>query len=291
MDESLRSLLLENTTIGIVFFAISVIFSWIAFLRGYFSLPSSGGMDPEVKLRHVISIFLIFLFAYMILTPLILKLILSFPYFDPYLNMIMIFIQPVVFFLVFGFIFLYALFQDHQTMRSVWKDRSYLASQTLSYDCGFGLLSYILSMPVVIAASQIAFVIALLIFGPIDQEQLAVRYMKEALQSPLSTFAALFSILIAAPLIEEFLFRGILQSYLRTKFNKVLSIFLSALLFALFHFSLSQKAANIPLIVSLFTFACYLGFSYEKTRSLWTSIVLHVTFNAVSVIRIIFTSF
>lgn len=291
MDETLQSLILENLTVGVVFFAIGIIFSWIAYLKGYFSLPSSDSVDPEVKLRHVISIYLIFIFAYVVLTPMFLRLLFELHFFAPYHEMIMVFIQPTLFFLVSGFIFLYSLFQNKTTMLSIWKDNTFAGAKPISFDCIFGLLSYLISMPAVIAMGQFAFVVALLMFGPIDQEQLAVRYMKEALQTPLSMIAALFSILIAAPLIEEFLFRGILQSYLRTKVGKILAIFSSALLFALFHFSFSQKAANIPLIASLFTFATYLGFSYEKTRSLWTSIVLHVTFNAVSVIRIIFTTF
>ncbi|MBI3211827.1 MAG: CPBP family intramembrane metalloprotease [Simkania negevensis] len=52
----------------------------------------------------------------------------------------------------------------------------------------------------------------------------------------------------------------------------------------LFHLSSSQGVGNI----SLFIFALYLGFLYEKQCSLFASIALHMTFNSISVIRILF---
>src|SRR3989304_2390656 len=65
-------------------------------------------------------------------------------------------------------------------------------------------------------------------------------------------------------------------------------IFLAGLCFALFHLAPSQGLGNISLIVSLFAFSCYLGFIYEKRGSLFASIGLHMTFNAVSTFRILF---
>ena len=99
---------------------------------------------------------------------------------------------------------------------------------------------------------------------------------------------ALFTILIAAPIIEEFLFRGCLMTYLKRYMPPKGAITLSALCFSLFHFAPSQGFGNISLVASLFVLALFLGFIYERQASLFASIGLHMTFNAVSTFRILF---
>jgi membrane protease YdiL (CAAX protease family) len=66
------------------------------------------------------------------------------------------------------------------------------------------------------------------------------------------------------------------------------AILLSALCFALFHFAPSQGIGNISLVGSLFLFALFLGFIYERQASLFASVGLHMTFNTVSTFRILF---
>jgi membrane protease YdiL (CAAX protease family) len=65
------------------------------------------------------------------------------------------------------------------------------------------------------------------------------------------------------------------------------AILLTSLAFALFHYSGSQEIGNVSLIASLFTFALFLGFIYEKQSSLFASIGLHMTFNLASALRIL----
>jgi membrane protease YdiL (CAAX protease family) len=174
-------------------------------------------------------------------------------------------------------------------MLSLWKDKHFPGVLSLSKDLSFSLLSWVLSLPAVLAAAHFFSLFSLTLFGITEKEQVAVLYMRRSLECPLAAALAFFSVLVAAPLLEEYLFRGILQSYLRTRFSLAKAIALSSLFFSFFHFAPSQGVANIPLIGSLFVFSLYLGFAYEKTRSLWSSIGLHVTFNLISVIRIIFT--
>ena len=66
------------------------------------------------------------------------------------------------------------------------------------------------------------------------------------------------------------------------------AIVFSALCFALFHYAPSQGMGNISLLATLFLFALFLGFIYERQASLFASIGLHMTFNAVSTFRILF---
>ena len=81
-----------------------------------------------------------------------------------------------------------------------------------------------------------------------------------------SAIIALFTIIIAAPVTEEFIFRGMLQNWLKTKLGTKSAIITASACFALFHLSSSQGLGNISLALSLFSFACFLGFIYEKQK-------------------------
>lgn len=85
----------------------------------------------------------------------------------------------------------------------------------------------------------------------------------------------LVSVLMAclvAPLVEEMLFRGvILRSFLR-QYERWPAILGSALLFGLSHMNIYQGvAASVGGVV--------MGWLYERTRSLWPSILLHAGYN------------
>jgi membrane protease YdiL (CAAX protease family) len=69
--------------------------------------------------------------------------------------------------------------------------------------------------------------------------------------------------------------------------KKSLAIVFSSICFSAFHFSFSQGIGNISLLFSLFVFALFLGFIYERQGSLFASISLHMTLNIVSVARIL----
>jgi hypothetical protein len=108
------------------------------------------------------------------------------------------------------------------------------------------------------------------------------------MESSLMALVALFIVIIAAPVIEELLFRGFLQNYFKRYLGTKAAILITSLCFALFHLAPSQGLGNISLVISLFSFACFLGFVYERQKSLFASIGLHMFFNLVSSIRILF---
>ena len=195
--------------------------------------------------------------------------------------------QFIAFFLTVTCLYIYDLFQDYEEIKRVFKDRLYPGKQTIWQDLKLGALSWFIATPVVFTLSQISEMVTSIFFGKPQTQQIAVESLKQSTTSPISFITVLISILLFAPFLEEYLFRGVLQSWLRRKIGAVQSIFFTAGAFALLHFSPQQDWTNIPLITSLFAFGCYLGFVYEKSRSLFTPIVLHVTFNFVSVMRII----
>ena len=289
MNETIRQLLIENLALALCFLALWLITSWIAFFKGYYALPFKNFSTPSISLVHVSLIFFIFFGIYLFLAPLLL-----FPLFqsealgiDTLTSLALL--QFGAFFCTALLLFLYNLLQDKKVMLSLWKDSRFPGKLPLKKDLALSFFSWVISLPAVLSAAHFFSLFSIALFGVSEKEQVAVLYMKRSLEAPLTASLAFFSVLIAAPLLEEYLFRGILQSYLRTKFSPTKAICFSSLFFAFFHFAPSQGVANIPLIGSLFVFSCYLGFVYEKTRSLWSSIGLHVTFNLISVIRIIFT--
>jgi uncharacterized protein len=78
---------------------------------------------------------------------------------------------------------------------------------------------------------------------------------------------------VAAPLLEEMLFRGvILRSFLH-QYSRKEAILWSAFIFGLAHLNVYQ-------FVTAFALGLVLGWLYERTRSLWPSILLHAAFNA-----------
>ncbi len=279
--------LFDNLSLFIFFAAITLITTWIAYLKNFFSLPFKEFEGPKVRFFDCLAIFLIFIASYQLFAPLVVEFLLRYTKIENRSTLLSI-SQIAIFFSAVFFLCLYSiLYQDKKDLLRIWKDKKFPLSKSPLQDIGMGILTWVVAIPAVVASSYLAQTFTDLIFGLTEKEQLAVRYLKLALSSPYALFVALFSILIAAPIMEEYLFRGILQSWLRRKLGPIKAIALSSLLFALFHYSPEQSSMNITLLITLLTFALYLGFIYEKTRSLFSSIFLHVTFNFISAMRII----
>ena len=194
-------------------------------------------------------------------------------------------------FINFGLIFLGILlffFLLPKTLRtSIWKDpqikHSYL------YDITLSLFAWAISFPLVILVNQLCdFALVRLLSVDSLPEQLAVHFLKMTFGHPLSIFLTIFTITIFAPLVEETLFRGFLQSFIRKHLGSKQAIFITSILFAFFHYSPEQKLANFTIIASLFVFSLFLGLVYEKRRSLFASMFLHAVFNTVNVLNLYF---
>jgi uncharacterized protein len=117
-------------------------------------------------------------------------------------------------------------------------------------------------------------------------DQLAVRFIKMTMTNPVYFVVTLLSLVCLVPLIEEFLFRGLLQSWLRQRFGSRPALWITALCFTLFHYAPAQGLANILILGSLLPLAVFLSFIYEKQQSLLASITLHAAFNAINIINL-----
>lgn len=92
--------------------------------------------------------------------------------------------------------------------------------------------------------------------------------------SPSSFSVFFFQICILAPLLEEFLFRGVILHSLK-RFGNAFAVVVSALLFSMVHGNLLQ----IPLA---FILGFLFGVVVVKTGSIWLTVLLHATINTES---------
>jgi membrane protease YdiL (CAAX protease family) len=82
---------------------------------------------------------------------------------------------------------------------------------------------------------------------------------------------------LIAPTLEEMLFRGLFQSAIHSYTNRPwLSILLTSAIFAMVHSNPGHWPALAVLSVGL-------GYSYEKSGSLFRPIIIHALFNAASI--------
>ncbi len=82
---------------------------------------------------------------------------------------------------------------------------------------------------------------------------------------------------IAAPIFEEYIFRGIIQRDIAYRWNPRIAIILSAAIFSLLHF-------NIVQLIPSFIMGLYLGYVYYRTNySLVTMVAIHSLNNLISI--------
>ena len=190
--------------------------------------------------------------------------------------------------LLFSALYIVPFFFMKKKLKKIWKEKTVNDSSYFT-DIKMGLISVIISFPLVMFISNFTDFIVSNIFNNITYpDQAAIEYVKQAYTDPLYFSIALVTIVIFAPLIEELLFRGLLQNYFSKFFKTMPRIALTSLFFALIHCNLEQGLSNIIIFISLFVFSLFLGFIYEKQRSLISPIILHASFNTLNIINIIF---
>jgi membrane protease YdiL (CAAX protease family) len=140
---------------------------------------------------------------------------------------------------------------------------------------GLGILCIVLTYPLVLGMQQ---VVSWFGQSASDGDEM-VHYLQGGLSTADKVWAV-FMAVVAAPLTEEFVFRGFLYGVLKKYAGSLGAMSACALLFAGIH-------VNLPAIPALFTLAVCFTLAYEITGSLWTSIVMHMIFNLVPVILIL----
>jgi uncharacterized protein len=169
---------------------------------------------------------------------------------------------------------------DHPTRLSICSPNE---TDKFSAFC-YGMLALTIGYPMVIALGQFIRMVQYFLFVTPEIDQVAVQAIKKSMQVPNLFLVMILCVIVIVPVAEELLFRGYLQGWFRHYFNSKTAIILTSFIFASFHYSAQQGFSNLELLFSLFALSILLGLLYEKKRTLWAPIGLHIAFNAVNVI-------
>ena len=149
-----------------------------------------------------------------------------------------------------------------------------------------GVASWFIVFPwIFLWSSAMGFIFEKLLGMPLPEQE-AVVILRAGLHTPWGWALLIFYIGLIVPAIEETLFRGFLQNWLKTMLGLRGATLFTAIIFACFHYAPSQGLSNITILSSLFLLACFLSWLLEKTESLLAPIGLHAMFNTMSMIFI-----
>jgi membrane protease YdiL (CAAX protease family) len=132
-----------------------------------------------------------------------------------------------------------------------------------------------LALSLVIAAMAFNFLYATYVIPGIGMQDDVAKILASIARTPLNVAVMFFAIAIAAPVVEELLFRGLLQNALAKYVPVWGAILLSSFLFALVH----VQPYAIPALMSL---SIAFGYLYHRTGSLRTNIILHMANNVLA---------
>ena len=154
-----------------------------------------------------------------------------------------------------------------------------LSVRTIHKDFFAGLVNLLSVLPLVMLMIILTTLFGKLIWGQefeMQQHQ-ELELIRAHPQLPVRVLIIVTAVAIV-PAFEEMLFRGLFQTMLRSFFSRAwLSILISSGLFTVVH----PNTGHWP---ALFALSMCMGYSYEKSGSLFRPIFIHSLFNAASII-------
>ena len=157
------------------------------------------------------------------------------------------------------------LLRSDNKKRKLERGFSYRTAQTKSL-----LLMGIMGMTAAVSVNVIVSLSGLAYFSPKYQQVSQMIYSG-------GLFMEIVSAVIAAPILEELLFRGMIYARLRDLCGAKWAIIISAAFFGIFH-------GNLVQFVYAFIIGLMLAYVYEKLKTIWAPIVFHVGANLISVL-------
>lgn len=146
-----------------------------------------------------------------------------------------------------------------------------------TYDFSFSSLKIMVLVSISVIAIQTGIVSPIINLFPMPEFMQKI-FLEFANQNGVYSFIA---IVIAAPIIEELIFRGIILNGLLQRYSPVKSIILSSILFGIVHLNPWQFVS--ALIIGMFS-----GWVYYKTKKLSLSILIHLVNNLVAFVGMYF---
>lgn len=271
---------------SLLFLLIFLVSTYVAKIKGFFSLPFYKYVGKKIA-----GIYAIINIIFYPLSLLISYFVIAFLFSENTSKMFLLGImQSCALLLNILFVGLFSLWNKSFPLKDILKDTLFPGKAHIFQDFLSGLKTLLLALFPLLTLMFFFDGILIYLHGEAPPLQEAVKFLIQALKEGIAVIPAIIAITIVAPIMEEYLFRGIIQSYFRGKVGPKKAILISSLAFSLLHYSGSQGIQNIFLLISLFLLSLYLGFIYEKTRSIISNVTLHVTFNIINTIVIIISN-
>lgn len=153
-----------------------------------------------------------------------------------------------------------------------------LKPRTIPRDLGWAFVNLFAVWPIVGAMIVVTIRIGKALMGPQFElpKHVGLELITESPALPLQILIIFLAVVIA-PLVEEMLFRGLIQTTLRSYIGRPWpAIIVTSVMFASVH----ANATHWP---ALFALAMGLGYSYEKSGSLFRPIFMHALFNGLTI--------
>jgi membrane protease YdiL (CAAX protease family) len=157
------------------------------------------------------------------------------------------------------------------------------------------ILASLIVLPLTFFVTEITQWLLYLLNVEHPSEHMLLRIFSEK-DNPLLHAMIILSAVIVAPIVEEFLYRGHLQSAFVSLLQRIranvnpepmdlsvdrairwIAIVVTSIVFAAAH-------QELWMMLPIFFLSLCLGYVYERTQNLWVTILLHMTFNAANVI-------
>jgi len=120
------------------------------------------------------------------------------------------------------------------------------------------------------------------IFGELAPTGRALALV-DAVDSPIKVVALFIAIAVAAPVVEELFYRGLVQRALVDRLGHLAGVSIASLIFGAVHFSWTELPA-------LTVVGLVLGVLYHRSGRLGAPIVAHMTFNAFTLVALLSAS-
>lgn len=153
--------------------------------------------------------------------------------------------------------------------------------KTLLKDTGWASVNLLAIYPLVIGGVMLVTLAGRLLTGK-DFSIQTHESLEELMRFEQVWVRVLVIVLVAGvvPVMEEMLFRGLMQSAVRGVLGKAWpAVLITSALFASVH-----SPTHIP---AIFALSCGLGYAYERSGSLFRPIAMHILFNATSVAAVL----
>jgi len=161
-----------------------------------------------------------------------------------------------------------------------------LTGTSRARDLGLGAVTLLFALPVVYSLMILGAALEILLGGTVEPIGHATLRQLAGDVEPATAALMLVSVVAVAPLLEELIFRGLLQTALAETLgwsSRWAALLIAAAVFATVHLG-AVPWYGLP---ALFAFGVVLGWTYERTGSLWPAILAHAGFNALNVALVI----